>query len=118
MNAALIRMLAWEIGMLCLLPHLLSMGVFTNKHWQTSGRLVQQLNVCTVCFNINVTLSMPIRYYGTVATCCLSKHKVVGIASDAIRNAHKMFSCSAEQYSLGSQILVKTLRIRVQFYIF
>ena len=26
----------------------LSMGVCTTKHWQTSGRLLQELNVCTV----------------------------------------------------------------------
>ena len=25
-----------------------SMGVYTSWHWQTSGRLVQELNVCTV----------------------------------------------------------------------
>ena len=25
-----------------------SIGVFTTRHWQTSGRLVQELNVCTV----------------------------------------------------------------------
>ena len=27
---------------------MLSMGVCTTSHWQTSGRLVQELNVCTV----------------------------------------------------------------------
>ena len=27
---------------------MLSMGVCTTRHWQTSGRLVQDLNVCTV----------------------------------------------------------------------
>ena len=26
----------------------LSMGVCTTRHWQTSGRLLQELNVCTV----------------------------------------------------------------------
>ena len=26
----------------------LGMGVYTTRHWQTSGRLVQKLNVCTV----------------------------------------------------------------------
>ena len=25
---------------------MLSMGIFTSTHWQTSGRLVQELNVC------------------------------------------------------------------------
>ena len=29
---------------------LLSMGVCTTGHWQTSGRLVQELNVCTVVY--------------------------------------------------------------------
>ena len=27
------------------------MGIWTTKHWQTSGRLVQELNVCTVPVN-------------------------------------------------------------------
>ena len=27
----------------------LSMDVCTTRHWQTSGRLVQELNDCTVC---------------------------------------------------------------------
>ena len=27
---------------------MLSMAVYTTRHWQTSGRSVQQLNVCTV----------------------------------------------------------------------
>ena len=29
-----------------------SMGVRTTRHWQTSGRLVQELHVCTVCTHI------------------------------------------------------------------
>ena len=35
-----------------------SLGVCTIRHWQTSGRLVQELNVCTVLCNTqsNVTL--------------------------------------------------------------
>ena len=32
---------------------LLSMGVYTTRHWQTSGQLVQKLNVCTVGMNIS-----------------------------------------------------------------
>ena len=27
---------------------LFSMGVRTTRHWQTSGRLMQELNVCTI----------------------------------------------------------------------
>ena len=36
---------------LCAWPifDMLSMDVCTTKHWQTSGRLVQELDVCTVC---------------------------------------------------------------------
>ena len=29
---------------------ILCMGVFSTGHWQISGRLVQELNVCTVCY--------------------------------------------------------------------
>ena len=36
------------IGVLGLFFDMLSMGVCTTKHCQTSGRLVQKLNVCTV----------------------------------------------------------------------
>ena len=36
----------WVIDLLGLL--LLSMGVNTTRHWQTYGRLLQELNVCTV----------------------------------------------------------------------
>ena len=47
LNAAL-----WVIyvGHCCawLMFDMLSMGVCTTRHWQTSGRLVQELNVCTV----------------------------------------------------------------------
>ena len=28
--------------------NMLSVGFCTTRHWQTSGRLVQELNVCTV----------------------------------------------------------------------
>ena len=37
----------WVIGVLGYFLTL-SMGVCTTRHWQTSGRLVQELNVCTV----------------------------------------------------------------------
>ena len=36
------------IDVLGLLFDMLSMGVSPNRHWQTSGRLLQELNVCTV----------------------------------------------------------------------
>ena len=40
----------WFIDVLGLFSDMLSMGVCTTRHWQTSGRLVQELNVCTVTF--------------------------------------------------------------------
>ena len=39
----------WVIDVLDLFFDMLSMGVSTTGHWRTSGRLVQELNVCTVC---------------------------------------------------------------------
>ena len=39
---------SWVIDVLCLYSNMLSLGVCTTRHWQTSGRLVQELNVCTV----------------------------------------------------------------------
>ena len=33
---------------------MLSMGVCTTRHWQAPGRLVQELNVCTVLGNAAV----------------------------------------------------------------
>ena len=38
----------WVIDVLDLFFYMLSMGVSTTRHWRTSGRLVQELNVCTV----------------------------------------------------------------------
>ena len=35
--------------MLGLFFDMLFMGVCTTRHWRTSGRLAQELNVCTVC---------------------------------------------------------------------
>ena len=29
---------------------MLSMGVCTTGHWETTGRLVQELNICTVAY--------------------------------------------------------------------
>ena len=36
------------IDVLGLFFDMLSMGFYTTRHWQTSGRLVQELDVCTV----------------------------------------------------------------------
>ena len=36
------------IDVLGLFLDMLSMGVYTTRHWQTSGRLVQELNIFTV----------------------------------------------------------------------
>ena len=38
----------WVLGVLGVFFDMLSMGVCTTRHCQTSGRLVQELNVCTV----------------------------------------------------------------------
>ena len=38
----------WVVDVLGLLLDMLSMGVCTIRHWQTSCRLIQELNVCTV----------------------------------------------------------------------
>ena len=38
----------WVIDVLGLCFDMLSMGVLKNRHWHTSGRLVQELNLCTV----------------------------------------------------------------------
>ena len=47
LNVALIGKL---YGILMCLAYFVGMtwGVFTTRHWQTSGQLVQELNVCTV----------------------------------------------------------------------
>ena len=34
---------------------MLSMAVFSTRHWQISGRLVQELNVCTVSYQAQGT---------------------------------------------------------------
>ena len=38
---------------------MISMNVCTIRHWQTSGRLVQKLNVCTVSMAIRKLLFHP-----------------------------------------------------------
>ena len=47
-SVALIRKLGFVIGVLGLLFDMLSMGIYTARHWQMSGHLVQEFNVCTV----------------------------------------------------------------------
>ena len=49
LNIILIHQLCGSFSdVLSLFSDMLSMGVCTTKHWQMSGRLVQELNVCTV----------------------------------------------------------------------
>ena len=38
----------WGIDVLDLFLDMVSMGVCTTRRWQTSSRLVQELNACTV----------------------------------------------------------------------
>ena len=38
----------WVIGVHSLYLDMLTTGVCTTRHWQTSGRLLQKLNICTV----------------------------------------------------------------------
>ena len=38
----------WVIDVFCIIFDVLSMGVCTTRHSLTSGRLVQEFNVCTV----------------------------------------------------------------------
>ena len=53
----------WVIDVLGLLHDMLSMDTCSTRHWQTSVRLVQELNVCTV----------PIQTCGVLrrSLCCL-----------------------------------------------
>ena len=48
MNGALIRKPRWSLVYLVYFVNMLSMCVCTTMYCQTSGRLVQELNVCTV----------------------------------------------------------------------
>ena len=41
---------SWLINTFGLFFDMLAIGVFTTRHWQTSGRLVQEYNVCTVAY--------------------------------------------------------------------
>ena len=42
----------WVIDVNSLFSDILSMGVCSIRHWQTSGRLVQELNVCSVVLDV------------------------------------------------------------------
>ena len=48
MHVAMIRKLRWALVCLTYFIDMLSMGVCSTRHWQTCGRLVQELNVCSV----------------------------------------------------------------------
>ena len=50
LNVALIRKLHGPLVCLAYFVHMIPNGMCTTGHWQTTGRLVQELNVCTVCF--------------------------------------------------------------------
>ena len=50
-KVALIHKATWVIDVLGLLHDMLSMDTFSTRHWQTSGRLRQELNDCTVVFS-------------------------------------------------------------------
>ena len=47
-NAALIRKLCGSLVCMAYVFDMLYKGVCTTQHWQTSGRLMHELNVCTV----------------------------------------------------------------------
>ena len=47
-NAALIHKLRGSLMYLAYVFDMFFMGVYTTRHWQTSSRLGQELNVCTV----------------------------------------------------------------------
>ena len=48
LNVAVIRKVRGSLMCFAYYFDMLSMGVCTTSHWQTSGRLVQELNVYTV----------------------------------------------------------------------
>ena len=56
LNVALIGKLRGSLKCLYYLFDILSMGDCTRKHWQTSGRLVQELNACTVALDLQDAL--------------------------------------------------------------
>ena len=63
----------WVIDLLGLIFDIFSMGAFTTRHWQTSGRLVQELNVCTaVCKDYYTLAFLFYRYLFSV--CYIQQH--------------------------------------------
>ena len=48
----------WAIGVLGTFFDMASLGVITTGHWQTSGRLVHELNVCIVLSLISISFSI------------------------------------------------------------
>ena len=57
LNVALIRKLCGPLKCLAYFFGMLSMGVCTTRHWQTSGPLVQELNDCTVSVRLHLTVT-------------------------------------------------------------
>ena len=49
MNVAFIHKIRWSLVYVAYLFDMLPTSFGTTRHWQTSGRLVQELNVCAVC---------------------------------------------------------------------
>ena len=47
MNTELDSQAIWVFGVTDVSFYMLSMGLFTTSHWLTSGRVVQELNICT-----------------------------------------------------------------------
>ena len=56
LNVALICKIRGSLMWLAYLFDMVSMGVCTTRHLQTSGRRVQELNVCTVGYAIVVRI--------------------------------------------------------------
>ena len=59
LNVAFICELRGSLMYLTYVFDVFSMGVCTTGHLQTSGRLVQELNICTVCSRHLTTYSLP-----------------------------------------------------------
>ena len=71
---------AWVIDMRGLYFDMLSMGFCTTRHWQTSGRLVQELNMCTV----HVTCHYTYIYNSIKRTILLTVHAMMAVWSTAL----------------------------------
>ena len=59
LNVALIRKLRGSLRCLAYFVDLLSTGGCATRHWETSGRLVQELNTCTVIVTSYMECHMP-----------------------------------------------------------